>query len=362
MPIARVILLLLASWLSDALASTHNHNHSHRHKSSAIDEPAKVNQFNDKDLELAEQRMKDFLAGEASIWVYLAGIVAIVLFLCFIVGIIIWACSMIFSCCMCTNRFFGCFGRAVKWFFCFVFRRRRYSDVAAEIGVNKKRCLSSYQPHDNVFDEPDEECVNSLVSMTNARGVKVLTPYCEAHIGTLPDKVFKKAKPFESPSSRYSLNVYFTDIFEREPAAFATLVEAAIKVANSAPKAPRGFVYIFRSRDDLEASPYVADSKPYFFKIGMTHDKTAKERVDQWSGSVFGNVEGVDFWRVVDASRAEVLVHTLLARERVARFNKRDNKFEVEWFFQSRDQIRNTIVGVVEAVQTRNFDNLLRRI
>lgn len=97
---------------------------------------------------------------------------------------------------------------------------------------------------------------------------------------------------------------------------------------------------------------------PYFFKIGKTEQPTALDRVRQWEDAQFGNVGGVDYWRVASATNAELLIHAMCARVRVDRFDRMDNAFEIEWFYDSRENLTQMIRVVVEADHKGNYDSL----
>jgi hypothetical protein len=352
MTIAIPLFLFVANCVASKTVSVDVRGHSkHQHSPKNI--------TTEEALEAAEKRMNEFLALESPWYVYVAGVAGIIAFVCVGIGFLVWLVYLIFNCCICTRGFLGCFGGCMRSFCCFIFRRKGYVEPSA-----RQYCLSTYKPFEDQFDEADEQCTNQLIAIPNARGVAVTVPYCEEHIGDASERLFKKAKPFEVNRSRYQIDFYHYNLYKSEPAAYATMVENAIEVAAATPKSPSGFVYIFRSRDDLAAVNDPGPSKPYFYKIGMTRKKSAKDRVDQWenlAGSVFGNVEGIDFWKVEDAARAETLIHTLLARERVDRYNNSTKMFEIEWFFQTRKEITSVIVAVVAAVKTRNFEPLLER-
>lgn len=172
----------------------------------------------------------------------------------------------------------------------------------------------------------------------NVAGIRVLSPYCRKHAFPADSaSEIDKFVPFSKGLYTTNLN---TLTFRAEKSKNATRgslfvkeLESHLTSMQSVARNPKaGFIYLFVSQSDLDKVKEV-QGKPYMYKIGMTTQARARDRVEQWPNSVFGDREGTDWFRVSDAHRAEQIVHDLLGKERLMRFNSATNRFEVEWFF-----------------------------
>lgn len=311
----------------------------------------------------AEKRMEELLAGEASIWTYLFGLtIFVVAFVMFCGGLITFLCCAFkilsyFGCCL------GCFGRCGRRASAFVWQKFTYAGASSSSsessGVggdpDKTGCVSPYMPVDGDLEKAGARCQKVVSTVTNASGVKVQVPYCEKHLNPLRRRVFEKGAPFEASGTRYRINFHYEMGLAND---VASLLRQEIAQAKKIRVRASGFVYIFQNRDDVDRVSY-DEKRPYMFKIGMTRLKAAKMRVDQWPDSVFGNVKNVDYFPTKDAVSSEAIVHALLARQRVARYNDLTHDFEIEWFFVTKEDAMETVRKVTEAVDKRRFEQLL---
>jgi hypothetical protein len=306
----------------------------------------------------AERRLNELLNGEAGVMRYVVGAIAIVLFICVVCGFIVWLAYLVCNCCRCFRGFVRLAARGMRSLCsCLCFWRSKES----------YGCMSTCTPFTGEFEDAEFPCPRALATMKNASGVDVEVSYCAKHIDPMLRRVFMRGAPFEKGGTKYPINVHFGE--KVKTIDLPTVVKHEIKQAEAIKKSggqQAGFVYRFKSKEDLALVEEPTPDKPYLYKIGMmriTAERTvAKQRVDEWHGSVFGNVEGVDYWRTKDAASAEQLVHAMLAKNRIARFNRKEKKFEVEWFFVPLDDVIETIKLVIEAVDKQQFEPLLAKI
>lgn len=327
-----------------------NRNHRMCHVASLL--PLLIgaaHSMSEKDMEDAERRMHELLNGEASLSRYIVGAVALVLLFCFVCGSLIWCFNVMFGCCSATRSCFSCL------FGCCWRRKKQKLDTV---------CLGPHAPvlasasASASFDSADRAaCPRTTVSLRNASGVRVPVPYCDLHVVELQRRLFEAGAPFEKRGkARHSINFFHGDAYDPDYDP-STEINNAIAKANRRVRRP-GFIYMFRSKEDLSLVKYGGDKVPYFFKIGKTEQPTALERVQQWEDAQFGNVEGVDYWRVASATNAELLIHALSAKARVDRFDRIDQAFEIEWFFDTRENLTRTIRAVVEADRNGTYTGL----
>lgn len=305
-----------------------------------------------KELREAQKIMDELLSGQAESWRYVAGTFTVVVFVCFVVGLLVWICYIIGNCCWCTRK--SCCGvwwLLKKLFSCCGCGREKEKEV---------ECLGGYRPFDEEFEVERENCTRETVTIMNARRNFVQIPYCKRHVGDLEKRVFFKANSFEASGTKYVLDVYYIDVPAKLK--YSDILSEAIASAGTGTRTAPGFIYIFRSSMDLERVAYRNDDTPYFFKIGMTRRKTAKERVSEWEDSNFGNEENKDWWAVPAATKAELLVHAVLAKSRIARYNNETHEFEVEWFFVKKTEAIESIQLVVDALRKKDFGELQKKV
>lgn len=300
--------------------------------------------LSEKDVEDAERRMHELLNGEASLARYVVGLAVLVFGFCLFCGSLIWCFDVVFKCCSCTR---GCFSRL------FGLCRGKKKEKDDEIV-----CFGQYTSAAAAkFSKSRALCVKKPVAIKNASGARVVVPFCPEHVGDLQDALFEPGAPFENKGrARHSVNFFFGRAVDPDYVPRAELPDEIKKAKDRVRRA--GFIYIFRSSEDLSLVKYAGDKTPYFFKIGKTELPSAAERVRQWEDSTFGNVENVDFWRVESATNAETLIHLLCGKARVRRFDRVDQAFEIEWFFDTRERLVETIRAVVEADRSGRYDNL----
>jgi len=295
----------------------------------------------------AQEVMDQLLSGNAEPWRYIAGTVSIVVFVCFILGFLVWFCYIVGNCCWCTRK--TCCG--VWW----LIKKLTPWGWSSRRDAEPTKCLSSYRPFEEEFELAEEACLKEPSVINNSRGDVVVVPYCKKHLADLTSRLFKPGKAFER-NEKYPINFFFAAVPGKLD--YSNVVANAISLVESLPRSQPGFIYIFRSKADQDAMIFAGDNQDYFFKIGMTRRSTAKERVAEWDQSIFVNEAGVGWWKTTEASRAELLVHAVLARQRVARWNQKTKEFEIEWFFIKHVDAVKAIEAVVEAVRTKEYSKL----
>ena len=296
--------------------------------------------LNEAEEKLEEMMLKsEFLTGHAH-WVrYMVGAIAVVLFLTTCGGCMIMVCRANFTCCLC----FGSLAR-------FVFRGLRaiccFWRQPVEYG-----CWKTYAPFANDFEHADSACERELVPVVNSRNVRVVVPYCQRHGKMLRDHIFTEDRRWEA-NATYPLNIHFGDA----PAKLDIPKLVAEELSHVSTNREDGFIYLFHNIDDTRIVRYppASPEEPYLFKIGKT-TRTTKERLSEWPGAV-KDAE----WATARVAAAEPLIHTLLAQQRISRFNvsERERKFENEWFYATRREIEETVRRVLAAIKANRLDDL----
>lgn len=302
-----------------------------------------VTAFTEKDMDDAERRMHELLNGEASIARYVVGLLVLVIGFCFVCGSLIWCCQVLFGCCSFTKSCFSClFGLCRS--------KKKQKD-------DNLQCFGQYMPASGKYNKGRGLCVKKPAEITNAGGNRVLVPFCPDHVGELQEALFEPGAPFENKGrARHSINFFFGRAGDPDYDPRIDLPEEIKKAKDRVRR--QGFIYIFRSKEDMKLVKYPGDKQPYFFKIGKTELPSAAERVRQWEDSNFGNVENVDYWRVDSATNAETLIHLLCGKARIRRFDRIDQAFEIEWFFDTREHLTKSMQAVVDADRKNNYDSL----
>jgi hypothetical protein len=296
-------------------------------------------------LDEAERRMNELLNGEASPWRYIVGTVAIIAFICVACGFVIWLFYLSCLCCKCFGGAFRGLWRFLRWIFsCCCGKKETYG------------CLSTYAPYTGEFEEADFPCAKKLARIKNASGVQVEIPYCSEHVNPLVRRVFVRGAPFEKGNKKYPINFEFGK--SKKSQTVIANIEAEIVRAEKVPVRQPGFIYRFEAEQDVAIVDLPGADKPYLYKIGMTRQKSAKDRTSQWPESVFGNVENVDYWKTNDAPSAESLIHAFLAKKRLMRFNTKTQDFEIEWFYVTLNELTETVEFVINSVASNDWKRL----
>jgi len=297
----------------------------------------------DSELKLEDLMGNEFLEGKAHWARYVVGVLAVVLFLTTCGGCLMLLCYanfLCFGCCGSTGRVFFRFLRALGRCLCFWRKPVEYG------------CVSSYAPFAGDFDQAASECHRELVPLTNSRGVLVHVPYCQRHSKPLQERIFKKDRRFEA-NATYPINVHFGEAHTR--LAVAALVNEEVARARTYKNQADGYIYMFHNTDDTRYVKFPpASGEPYLYKIGMT-ERTPKERLSEWSGAVMDGA-----WRTSSVFAAEQLIHAMHAQDRIARFNVggEKQKFEVEWFYATKEDLQQTIGRVIDTIKSKHWDDL----
>lgn len=241
--------------------------------------------------------------------------------------------SLMFSlkntCCLFRNLFY-----ALRWIgrsiFCCGWLYKQKHDGSNE-------CFS--------LSKNDDQCSLTRSTQRNAANRVVTVPFCAAHWKDERRRVAIEVSEFEQKGAKYTPNLRW----RASKSDVCHDIKSEIKQARKRGPKP-GFVYIFTSSRDQALVPKSGgDSQIYFYKIGMTTQATAKERVKEWPDSVFENKEGRGYWEVKgNALSAEQLIHTLLVNDRFTRFNPETDQFETEWFHVSYERAASAIKLVVD--------------
>ncbi len=264
------------------------------------------------------------------------------------------SCCAIIGCCSTANEFirkgFRATGRAigavwalVRWLLhaltCWAFARKRREKKYGD----RPLC---------VFDD----CAQLRVTTTSFAGEAFQSPYCARHHKRHERKHAAIVRQYEVAGSKYKLNSHYffsdVDVCKLAQKEAEQAKQRSIKFPPSHSKQNRpGFIYIYRSSVDEKAVPYDwRDTRcPTMWKIGMTTQASAAERVAEQDDTIFVDVENNGWWSTGDASAisTEQVIHAFLANQRMRRFNTETDAFEIEWFFVSYADAASVIRSVV---------------
>lgn len=200
-----------------------------------------------------------------------------------------------------------------------------------------------------------EECMQLRTSASSFAGETFQSPYCARHYKRHERKHAAVARAYEVAGSKYKLNAHYSftevDVCKEVRSEAEQARKRAISMPPTSKQNRRGFIYIYRSSVDARAVPYDSrdTSTPSMWKIGMTTQATAAERVAEQDDTIFVDVENEGWWSTGNASAlsTEQVIHAFLINHRMRRFNTETDAFEVEWFFVSYADAVSVIRSVV---------------